>query len=379
MMLICKKLALIAVFSVLLIFSRFSNAQQAIEMDDPKWMFDDKGVSLEKIAGRQAIKIKTGKAVLSNVLLEDGIIEYDMYLSGERAFSYLYFRSESNDEHEEIYFRSHKSNAPDALQYSPVFQRRSAWQIYHGEKGTTSVTLPAKTWIKVKLELVGQTMKLWLGDNPDAVLTVNQLGRKAQAGTIAFRGFVPRNSPAEYSAYFSGLKITKRAASNVDVDSDPPLPSGQITAWRVSPAFDSNKGPVIQLPELPDTDKWTTPAIQSDGSFEFLRSRKIPNKSRHWAVVADVNLQSEQEQICELHLGFSDEITLSVNGNPVLYQDADYRYADRRQQGLMHPDQVVAYIPLAKGNNHVRAVVADRFGGWGLSGRLEKCPGVKQH
>jgi hypothetical protein len=363
----------------LLSFSSYSKSQQVITSNNPNWKLDKDGVKLEKISGRDAIKIQTGKAVLENIQLQDGIIEYDMYLSGERAFSYLYFRSESNEDHEEIYFRTHKSNAPDAVQYSPVFQRRSAWQIYHGDKGTAPVTLPANTWIKVKVELQGQKMRLWVGDNPEPVLTINQLGRKAQAGTLAFRGFVPRNSTAEYSAYYSGLKITKKTESDEKVSSDIFLPDGQITKWRVSPAFDSPKGPVTQLPELPAASLWKTPSMQSDGSFEFLRSREIPDQSRHWAVAADIELLSQRDQVCELHLGFSDEITLSVNGTLAVYQDASYRYADKRQEGLMHPEQLVAYLPLAKGSNHVRAIIADRFGGWGLSGRLEYCEGVEQH
>jgi hypothetical protein len=44
----------------------------------------------------------------------------------------------------------------------------------------------------------------------------------------------------------------------------------------------------------------------------------------------------------------------------------------------MHPDQATAYIQLVKGNNTVQAIVADRFGGWGLNARLEKCSGIKQ-
>ena len=103
-----------------------SYAQQMIEMDSSDWKFSDKGVSLENVDGRRAIKIVSGKAELNNLLLEDGTIEFELYLSDGRAFSYLYFRNESDDEHEEIYFRNHKSNAPDAIQYSPVFQRRSA-------------------------------------------------------------------------------------------------------------------------------------------------------------------------------------------------------------------------------------------------------------
>ncbi|TDF38232.1 hypothetical protein EYS14_11095 [Alteromonadaceae bacterium M269] len=368
----------LVLLSYLLVCSMTSHAQQLISMDSSNWQFSGDGVSLEQIDGRQAIKIKTGKAELNNLLLEDGVIEFDLYLSGERAFSYLYFRNESDDEHEEIYFRNHKGNAPDAVQYSPVFQRRSAWQIYHGDLGTASIPLPAQQWIKVKVELAGESMKLWVGDDAKPVLDIDQLGRKPQEGSLAFRGFVPRNSPAEYSAYFSNLKVTKKSSQKSEVNPPVDLPSGQITRWRVSPAFDAPTGPIAQLPELASDSKWEVPVMQSNGSFEFLRSRKIPDGSRHWAVVAQVNLKSDQEQTCALHLGFSDEITLSVNGQTILYQDASYRYSDRRQQGVMHPDQVVAFIPLKKGENLVRAVVADRFGGWGLSGRLESCRGVTQ-
>ena len=369
---------LFTLFFLILTYSMHGRSQLAIKVSDPNWQFNGDGVSIEEFDGRKAIKIKSGKAVLDNMSLKDGIIEFELYLSGERAFAYLYFRDGSTGEHEEIYFRSHKSNAPDALQYSPVFQGRSAWQIYHGDLGTAPVSLPAKTWIKVKMELIGEKMNLWVGDSKEPTLVINHLGIQAKPGSIAFRGFIPRNSAAEYSAYFSDLKITKRESSNAKFDHKATLPSGQITNWRVSPAFDVPNGPVTTLPKLPSSNEWSVPSMQNNGTFEFLRTRKIPDKSRHWAVVAEVNLHSERAQTCELHLGFSDEITLLVNGQSILYLDASYRYSNRRQEGLMHPDQATAYIQLVKGNNILQAIVADRFGGWGLNARLEKCSGIKQ-
>jgi hypothetical protein len=353
-------------------------AQEAIGINKLDWELDDKGVSIEVLDGRKAIKITSGKAILSDLTLEDGIIEFDIYLSGERAFAYLYFRDEQNGEHEEIYLRSHKSNAPDALQYSPVFQGRSAWQIYHGDLGTANADLPAKTWIKVKMELIGEKMRLWIGDVEQPNMVIEKLGRSSTAGGIALRGFIPRNSPAKYSAYFSNIKITKIKADRSKVEMTKALPPGQITKWRVSPAFSASKGPIFTLPDLPSSSEWSIPSMQENGFFEFLRSREIPKESRNWAVAAELELISEKAQTCELHLGFSDEITLQVNGQRRLYQDASYRYANKRQEGLMHSSQIIVYIELNRGSNILQAIVADRFGGWGLTARLHNCPGIKQ-
>jgi hypothetical protein len=121
---------------------------------------------------------------------------------------------------------------------------------------------------------------------------------------------------------------------------------------------------------------WSKPAMQPDGSFEFLRSIIIPKGVRHWTVVAQTELISKKAQMCKINFGFSDELTLSLNEQHILYQDASYRYGVRRQDGLMHPDQLTAYVSLKKGKNILRAVVSDKFGGWGLSARMQDCSGV---
>jgi hypothetical protein len=354
-------------------------AEEKYPADNPLWMLSGKQVTVENFAGRAAIKINSGKALLEDVTLEDGLIEFDMYLSGERAFAYLYFRGQSEQEFEEIYFRSHKNNAPDALQYAPAFQRRSAWQLYHGETGTATATLRAEQWIPVKLELKGSQMTVWVGDTTEPTMVIKELGGSPKGGYLAFRGFVPKTSSAPYAAYFSQLRITKVNTANKHPAKTPALPSGQLTKWRVSPAFDSVPGPISEWPKaLSEPQSWQRPIMQANGAFEFLRSRPIPQGSRHWSVVAQTTVKSEQAQTCAIHLGFSDELTLSLNGQTLSYLDAIYRFDKPRQQGLMHPEQVVFYLPLVKGDNVIQAVVSDKFGGWGLVARLEGCERVSE-
>jgi hypothetical protein len=66
-------------------------------------------------------------------------------------------------------------------------------------------------------------------------------------------------------------------------------------------------------------------------------------------------------------------LTLAILGQLILYQDSSYRNGFRRQYGVMHSEQLIAYIPLNKGENTLRAVVSDRFGGWGLFARKQNC------
>lgn len=361
---------------VVISFSVCAQATQTFDVDSPHWSFGNDQATVSEIAGRKAIKITSGLAQLEGVMLENGRIEFDMYLPKERAFAYLLFRGQSKQEVEAIYLRSHKSKAPDAIQYAPIFQRRSAWQLYHGESGTGAAVFPSNQWFPVKVELLGQRMKVWVADMPDPVLDVKRLGHEPVAGWLAFRGFVPRTSDAKFSAYFSNLRVTKSTAPVKAEEQPVPLPTGQITRWRVSPAFDSKAGPINTIPETLRQTVWTTPEMRYNGVFEFLRSRPLPEGSRHWSVVAEVTLNAEQAQTCAVHFGFSDEITLSVNEQPILYQDASYRFADNRQQGVLHPDQLVAFVPLKAGDNLLRAVISDKFGGWGLSARMENCQHV---
>ncbi len=359
------------------IASNVGLAQQTFEPDSPDWRFAGDQVSVDRAGGRSAIKIRSGAAFLNGVNLENGAIEFDVFMSGERAFVYLMFRGQSDQEYEDLYLRPHKSGLPDALQYSPVFQGRSAWQLYHGKTGTAAAVLPANEWTSVRVELAGPKATVWIGEGDDPVLAIDELGRQPAAGWIAFRGFVPATSPAEYAAYFSNLRVSATDASAPAVRTTATPPDGSVTRWKVSPAFDAAPGPVTAVPESLNGTAWATPPMQANGVFEFLRSRPLPENSRHWAVVAEVTLRSERSQTCAMHLGYSDEITLSLNERLILYQDASYRFDDRRQDGVMHPDQVIAYLPLNEGDNKVRAIIADRFGGWGLSARLQGCEDVE--
>lgn len=59
-----------------------------------------------------------------------------------------------------------------------------------------------------------------------------------------------------------------------------------------------------------------------------------------------------------------------------MVDDESYSFNLPRRQGLLGTDQLSLFLPPEQGVNELIVVVTDRFGGWGLSGRLDDKNGV---
>jgi len=360
---------------VSLVFGSSVWAQHSFPFDSDDWRIEGEATLETDATNNSVLSVGSGKATLDDADFQDGTIEFETYVSGDRAFVYLMFRGQNDAEYEDVYFRPHKSGLPDSVQYAPVFQGRSAWQLYHGDGGTAPGRFPVNEWIKIKVQADGNTASVWVGENSEPNLVIDQLGHHTNSGWLAVRGFIPRNSSAEYAAKFRNFRVTRGEPAETN-DKTMSIADGQLVSWRVSPAFDAPLGPIVVIPENIENATWDTPPIQANGVFEFLRSRPIPEGSRHWAVAADVTLQADAAINCTMHLGYSDELTLLHNGMPIAYQDSSYRFDAPRQDGVLHDKQLTVFLDLVRGDNRVRVVVADRFGGWGLRAKLETCSGV---
>lgn len=358
---------------IILFNSTFVYAQQ--QFDGGNWT-SKAGVELKLLDGQKNIYLTRGRLNFTGEAIQDGIVEFDMYTESERAFVYVYFREVSDQESEVVYIRTHKSNAPDTVQYAPVYQGRSAWQLYHGEKGTAPATLSANNWVPVKVEFRGELLRVWVGDLSEPVMEKVRLARPPVAGGITLRGNIPPASKAEYSAYIRNIKVTRLPTSKIESLNKQVSELTKIKKMNLSPVFVANKQPILELPTSLSDQPWSTVEAEQDGVFELLKWRTIPKGVRSWAAAATFTLDSTIDQNCTLLLGFSDAITLHLNNTPIAFADDSYRYSQNRQEGLLHSEQMQVFLPLAKGRNTITAVVADSFGGWGLQASLSDCGGV---
>ncbi len=362
-----------------LISSKVNSAQ--IPINSANWKISSKGVEVVEKDGQSAFFINRGEVTYDAELFKDGIIEFDMFTGGERAFVYVYFREQSEQESEVVYLRTHKSNSPDTVQYTPVFQGRSAWQLYHGQNGTGAAYLPAEIWVTVKLQIQGGLLSVWVGNSDQPALDNIPLTGPTKGGSVTLRGNIPRVSKATYSTYFRNIKITPEKYDEFAkkaTQRDSSKEAGILSKLSVSPAFEANKNPITNLPQQISDTEWQTVAASKTGMHEFLRSRQIPDGVRTWAVAADTILISPTAKTCAISLGFSDTLTLQLNGLTLAFADASYRYSENRQEGLLHDEQLTVFLPLRVGKNRLRAIVADSFGGWGFKATLRDCPSVSQ-
>ena len=344
---------------------------------DSKWELSGDGSRIAAYRGRQAIQLRTGRAIRRDAVLKDGTIEFDMAVTPHRTFVYIQFRVEGDDDHEEIYFRPHKSELPDAIQYAPVWNGDGNWQLYHGEGATAPVAFSYAGWMHVRLVLSGKRAALFVDNHAKPDLIAN-LAREPVAGYISLFAFDGvGNTTGGVAAAYSNIVVRP---GFIPYDFGAPSavaaqPPGLIQRWQLSPTFNAERGLVTRLPDslLVSKSDWPSFAVEPTGVVVI--GRHVKRRAAPAAVVARVVVRAQTAGLQRLYLGYSDYVTVFVNGRPIAGGDAHYSYDAPRQEGLITLSQSTIWLPLVAGDNEILFAVADGFGGWGLMGRLDPADG----
>ncbi len=362
--------------TVLLACAAPSAAQTPLPFSDSRWILTGDGTKRETVDGRDAVTVENGFAYRRDVRLLDGSIDFDVRFTPRRAFVYLTFRMVNDDEHEELYFRPHKANLPDAVQYTPSFKGVSAWQLFHGPGATTALPFAYGTWTHVRLVLKGTQAALFVGDMNRPAFVMPHLARDSTPGYIALRVFTPPG-PGEPTR-FSNVSIRPDYVpfdfSTVTVP-DMAEPA-RIREWRVSEPFvPGNEEPDTLAPNLFGPGSQVVTAEVS-GLVLLNKFLDAPGPTPRTGVVARVTVRAQWAGVYRLDLGFSDIATVFLNGQPIYRGDAHYSYDAPRQDGLIGYRQASVFLPLHAGENELAVVVTDSFGGWGLQARFSHAAGL---
>ncbi len=369
-------------------------AGQSLPFVGAGWELKGAGAAFGRVDGRDVLSIETGFAYRRDVRLQDGTIDFEVQLTRRRSFVYVMFRMADDREYEELYLRPHKSSLPDAVQYAPVYQGASQWQLYHGPGATAPVPFEPGAWTRVRVVLSGQKAALFVSDLKKPALVVERLARPAAAGYLALRAFAPPGSGSGPVARFANVRITPetpaydfastasgeapdRAARGAGPDAVEP---GVVRVWSVSRAFDPPK-PARGVEALPGPGllgEWAPVEALPSGLVELHRHVKLPAPgARDVAAVARVRVRAATPGLRRLELGFSDVATVFLNGRPLVQVDAHYSFDEPRQEGLVHYGQASVFLPLEQGDNELAVLVSDSFGGWALMGRFADASGLE--
>ncbi len=319
----------------------------------------------------QVLELGTGVATAPDVELENGTIEVEVQVSSHRSFVYVRFREGDDGNREEIYLRPHKSHLPDALQYTPVIGGVSQWQIFHGDDGTAAVDLPPEDeeWIPLRLEVAGRKLAVFVGDRDEPAMVIARMAHEPRAGGISLRCFLTADSDAPFGARYRRLRVSP-GRTTFDFGSLRPAAAADtrlVTGWQASPVFAIEHKLYSELPEV-DESAWREVASEPDGKLLLDRLPR-PEGARAYGAVLRLRIDAAEAGVRSLDLGFSDAVSVFLNGRPLVGLDQSYRFDRPRVQGVMGLHQSRLHLPLEEGRNELRLVVTESFGGWGLIAR----------
>ncbi|HUQ98634.1 MAG TPA: hypothetical protein VM166_04205, partial [Gemmatimonadaceae bacterium] len=243
---------------------------------------------------------------------------------------------------------------------------------------TTAVKIEPNVWQHLRIVLSGQRAAFFLGDTVKPFMVVGHLARDPRAGFIGLSAFLPPGTPGSGPiARYANLRLSRGVVpySFANLPAQQPLPEGTIRTWEVGEAFAAPDSALSALaPEW--TAKMTRLDIEPDGFVELHRHLKMPKVTRYVGAVARVRVTAEKAGLRRLDLGFSDRVTVFLNGQAMFHRDDSYDYVGRRD-GLISFDQAAVYLPLRAGLNDISLIVTDRFGGWGVMGRFPDMSGLR--
>lgn len=359
---------------------------QSVSFDSDGWQIKDSKALKEEHLGRKSLYLASGFAFLNNVDFEDGVIEVDMAAPMKPAFVGIVFRVESADEHELIYFRPHKSGLEDAVQYTPVFNGAGCWQLYSGKGFTTAVDFPPNQWIHIRLEISGLGGRVYVNHSEKPVLVIEDLKHGYSRGSIGLWA-------GANGGHFSNFTYKIETPGERGEYKPPPLAAGIISKWQLSDAFDVEKQNPESLPSITEMKamKWQAVQVETPGMLVIDRYRKSAGIVQFFATPADRTgkregrkvifaravIYSDSAQIKKMSLGYSDEATVFLNATPVFTGKSAFRFRDPGFLGIMNVEDDAVYLNLKKGRNEIVVGLADYFGGWGLTCRIDDIRGIK--
>ena len=87
-------------------------------------------------------------------------------------------------------------------------------------------------------------------------------------------------------------------------------------------------------------------------------------------VYARTNIDSDREQVERLSIGYSDDVSVFLNGK-ILYRGRSAQgFRDPGFLGIMNPENDAVFRLLKKGHNELQLAISELGGGWGFIFRL---------
>ncbi len=359
---------LAALISAVMFSSAFAQ-DTTISFEGKQWRVAARSAVVEKHLGRDALALSGGRVRLDDIEFTDGVIEFDVAYEETQGFIGPLWRAADDRNYEEIYFRSHLNNKSDAVQYTPVENGNSAWQIFSDENAIAPINQKFNDWNRVKLVVAGDKADFYFNSDEPS-LHVPDLKTDNTSGSLGLRA----SGQSGITAYYSNFSVRPLNDGEGVVGAakeEKPLPDGLITRWTVSSVFSETIiDPVLQLPKDITKDlAWAPLDVETNGiaNISKLHERLPGNDS---TVFIKTNIRASKKIMKSMRFGYSDRVKIYLNGKRVYAGDAGWTVRDYRFLGTVGFFDSVG-LDLKKGDNELLVAVSETFGGWAWAGAIE--------
>lgn len=352
-----KVFATVALVSLVGAWSNVFPQSNSVDFDSDKWIM----VNAKKVdhLGRKALM---GTAYLKDVEFGNGVIELDMAVARRTSYPGVVFRMRGSLEHERFYIRPHRAGLyADAIQYVASFNGVDSWQLYNGPGKTAALEVPYDAWFHVKLEVKGSQARIFVNNSEQPSLVITELQHGTSKGTIGLMG------PVDGSSYYSNFSY--RADDNLDFPPEPPVEQrlGLVTDWEISQVFKASEIDLEATPKAQglDTVRWQGVRALPNGIVDVSRfhGRKGADAD---CIFARTVIESKKDETKQFAFGYSDAITIFLNGKIIFSANSAYRQRDASFLGIVGLNDYI-YLPLKKGKNELLLNVVEMSGGWGFT------------
>jgi hypothetical protein len=292
----------------------------------------------------------------------DGTIEFDVAPTPACHFIAIMFRRAAYDDQENIYLRPFKSGRFDAVQYAPRING-STWQLY--PEFSAAAEWPRDRWTHVRLEVSGSRMELFIDRAAEPALVVPRLRAGATAGSVGFWARVNFDNDA-WAAVISNLEIRPAATGGQVAPPEAPV-QGVIGSWQVAGPFAAAPGAVVSVPPV---EAWRRIEVEESGLANLNRAIGRAGRGRFMAF-ARQTLGAAEAGTVALDIGYSDEVTVFLNGVPLFSGVNGWESRYPGYLGYVRLGNDTVHLPLRAGDNElILAVTDDQRFGWGFAARL---------
>jgi len=330
--------------------------------------------------GRKCLALDGGAAILKDFEMRDAVIDVDVATPAVRGFFGFQFRlADDGATAEWVYLRQHKTGLPDAMQYTPVLHTGANWQIYNGPGFTGAVDIPKNEWFHLRLVVAGAQAALFVKDMEKPALAIDDLKTGVPKGGFALHVLTGLT-------YYSNVAIrtTPDAAWARHLQ---PMPADALAKWSISPALDALARDPEKAPTAAEIGvmKWRDVEAEPPGFVVLYRYLDAPHLRVTFAtdfskrldpqpgtklVYARTAIESDRDRVKRLAIGYSDEVTVFLNGRALFRGRSAQNFRDPGFLGIVNPENDTVYLPLKKGRNDLVLAVAELGGGWGFICRL---------